>query len=326
MPDSAPNPTAPVVSGFGKVPRMGDFVRMRAGAEPVASFEAWIQEAMAWGEAKRAAQWPQIYGGGAIHGFVYRAPKKSKSTSLLAGVFRPSHDTVGRKFPLVIAASIPEQVVAPGPHLLPLVLGDFLEGATHALLNADHVASLADFENLVDRVAAPYLDGSSAAAEYDRWSWHTQLWTAWQAVYGEPYTHAVHAVHTIIEALAPFRGTEAPSTPLSVRVPLGGAGVAAASFWLDVVRRAARWGGTVPSFFWSFDGQTGSMLIQLGDTPPSSLCELWRPDPASDHVCDLVTPGTYDANRILGKLPPAVAEVLRRGSGPVADFLAALVR
>ena len=319
------------VAGFGKVPRMGDFVRVRAHAEPTASFENWIQEAMAYGEAKRGAAWPAIYQGGAIHAFVFRPPKKSKSASpasVVAGVFRPSLDAVGRRFPLVVAAPLAEQIVAPGPHLLPLVLGDFFEAATQQLMTVDSVGSLEEFERHVSRVASPYLDDAAARnAEYTQWAYNTPLATAWSVVYGDPNSRQpIHAINTISECLASFRGKEALDTPLSVRVPLGSGGIAAAAFWLDIVRRIARWNATVPTYFLHFDGYTGSMLVQLGDTPPSSLLELWAPDPASDHVCDLMGAARFDEGRLLARLPPPVAQLLQRGDRPVIELLNVLAQ
>ncbi|MEO7092717.1 MAG: type VI secretion system-associated protein TagF [Polyangiales bacterium] len=317
-----------LVSGFGKVPRMGDFVRVRANAEPTASFEAWIQEAMAYGEAKRRDDWPAIYGNGAIHAFVYRPPKKAKTPSVLAGVFRPSSDAVGRRFPLVVGAPLAEQTVAPGPHLLPLVLGDFFEQATSQLMTVDSVGSLEEFERHVGRVNAPYLEDAGARnAEYDNWAHNTQLSTAWSVLYGFGHSpHPIHAISTLIDCLVPFRGKQALDTPLSARVPLGSGGVAAAAFWIDMVRRIARWSATVPTFFLHFDGYTGSMLIQLGDTPPSSLLELFAPDPSSDHVCDLMGNARFDAEKLLGRLPPAVAQLLQRGDRPVSELLGVLAQ
>jgi type VI secretion system ImpM family protein len=318
--------TPALVSGFGKVPRMGDFVRVRSNAEPTASFEGWIQEAMAYGEGKRRDQWPTIYAAGAIHAFVYRPPKKAKTPSVLAGVFRPSSDAVGRRFPLVIGAPLAEQTVAPGPHLLPLVLGDFFEHATSQLMTVDAVGSLEEFERHVSRVAMPYLDDAGARhTEYNQWAYNTPLHTAWSVLYGFGNSlHPIHAISTITDCLASFRGREALDTPLSVRVPLGSGGVAAAAFWIDMVRRIARWSATVPTFFLHFDGYTGSMLLQLGDTPPSSLLELFSPDPSSDHVCDLMGTAKFDADRLLARLPPAIAQLLQRGDRPVSELLAVL--
>jgi type VI secretion system ImpM family protein len=306
---------------------MGDFVRASAHSEPTASFESWIQEGMAYGEGK-GGDWNAVYAAGAIHAFVFRPPKKSKATSVYAGVFRPSNDAVGRRFPLVIGAALDERTVAAGPHVLPLMLGDFFEQVTSTLMMRESVGTLSDFENQVGRVVTPQLDGANASVwEYDQWAHHTPIWNAWAAVYGDSASIApIHAVHTIRECLSGLRGQETPSTPLSLRVPLGLGGVAAASFWIDVVRRIARWGATVPTFFFHFDGTSGTMLLQLGDTPPSSLAELWSPDPSSDYVCDLMGGARFDAEKILAKLPPPLAQVMQQTNRPVNELLAALTQ
>lgn len=316
-----------VVSGFGKVPRMGDFVRARAHTEPTASFEAWIQEGMAYGEAKRA-DWTNVYAGGAIHAFVFRPPKKAKATDVYAGVFRPSNDAVGRRFPLVIGASLDDKTAAHGPHILPLLLGDFFEQTTSTLMMRESVSTLADFERQVDNLTPPRLDeAASRIWEYDQWAQQTPIWSAWAVVYGDGASLApIHAVHTIRECLGNMRGQETPSTPLSIRVPLGQGGVAAAAFWIDVVRRIGRWGATVPTFFFHFDGTSGTMLLQLGDTPPSSLAELWSPDPSSDYVCDLMGNARVDPDKIFAKLPPALTAALQQTTQPVTTLLAALTQ
>lgn len=328
----------PVVSGFGKVPRMGDFVRAHAHTEPTASFEGWIQEAMAYGEAKRGAGWQGAYATGAIHAFVFRPPKKAAAQAALraapgpsnvyAGVFGPSNDAVGRRFPLVIGASLDERSAAAGPHVLPLLLGDFFEQVTSTLMMRESVASLSDFENAVARVAAPRLDqAASSTWEYDQWSQQTPIAGAWGAIYGDVASLApIHAVNTIRECLLPMRGQETPTTPLSLRVPLGQGGVAAAAFWIDVVRRVGRWGATVPTFFFHFDGTQGAMLLQLGDTPPSSLAELWSPDPSSDYVCDLMGGARFDVEKVLANLPPALATAMQQTNRPVTELLAALTQ
>lgn len=318
-----------IITAFGKIPRMGDFVRVRASEEPTASFEGWIAEAMAYGEAKHGAQWPAIYQAGAIHAFVYRPPPRARSQSVFAGVLKPSTDAVGRKFPLVIGAAIPQALLAPSPHLMPLVLGDFFEQATAALLSADGVGSLLEFESHVGAVAPPRLEFADRSNDdYNQWAFTASLWSAWSTIYRTHNSPApVHALYTINECLAPFRGVEPSTTPLSLRVPLGTGGIAAAVFWIDVVRRFAHWRATVPSFFFHFDGQAGTMLLQLGDTPPSSLVELWSPSADSDHVCDLTAESHFDPQTELRSLPPHVAQVLlRTDASPVNDLLAALVR
>jgi type VI secretion system protein ImpM len=302
------------VGVFGKIPKMGDFVRVRANAEPMASFQSFIEQGMAYGEGKRGVGWASSYARGDIHAFVFRVPRAAKSAAVLVGIVKPSNDSVGRKFPLVVFAPIVEKLVAAAPHLMPLALGEFLERATDVVLEAEHVGSAAELEARLGRVPPPQLESAAGTTrEYENWTRMTYVHSAWSAIYGEPASaRPLHAIHTIIEALGPFRGQEPPTTPLSVRLPLGVGGGAAAAFWLDIVRRVGLWRATVP--------------IQLGDTPASSLAELWSPDAQSDHVCDLTSATSVDRARFLGKMPPHIAQRLDRSDTLVTDLLGVLAQ
>jgi type VI secretion system ImpM family protein len=316
------------VGAFGKIPHMGDFVRVRANAEPVTSFHSWIEQGMAYGDAKRGQAWSQVYSAGQIHAFMYRVPRTAKSPAVLTGIVKPSNDAVGRKFPLVVFSPVLEKVVAGGPHLMPLALGDFLERATDVVLEAERMTSQQQLEARVSTVSPPQFDQAAhTTREYENWTRMTYVPNAWLAIYGEANSsRPIHAIHTIVEALGPFRGQESPTTPLSIRLPLGVGGGAAAAFWIDIVRRVGRWRTTIPTCFWSFDGQSGTILIQLGDTPASSLAELWSPDAQSDYVCDLTSAASIDRARFLGRIPPHVAQRLDRNDTLVADLLGALAQ
>ena len=50
------------LGAFGKIPSMGDFVRV--GCKPLASFETWVESGMAQGEAKLKDRWPDVYAKG----------------------------------------------------------------------------------------------------------------------------------------------------------------------------------------------------------------------------------------------------------------------
>lgn len=328
-PDSASQITGGAfVGAFGKIPHMGDFVRVRVHSEPTTSFHSWIEQGMAYGDAKRGQAWAQVYQAGQIHAFMYRVPSNVQSSAVLTGIVKPSNDAVGRKFPLVVFSPVLERLVAGGPHLMPLALGDFLERATDVVLEAERMTSQQQLEARVAQLPPPQFDQAAMTTrEYENWTRMTYVANAWLAIYGEPNSaRPIHAIHTIIEALGPFRGQENPSTPLSVRLPLGVGGGAAAAFWIDIVRRVGRWRTTVPTCFWSFDGQSGSILIQLGDTPASSLAELWSPDSRSDYVCDLTSATSVDRARFLGRVPPHVAQRLDRGDTLVVDLLGALAQ
>ena len=146
----------------------------------------------------------------------------------------------------------------------------------------------------------------------------SELWTN---IYGDPESDSpLAAIQSIREAVAPFAGQDGLTTPLSLRLPLGIGGSAAAAFWVDVVRKLARWRSTVPTFFSGADG----ILVQLGTTPPNSLAELWASDPSSDFVCDLTTEAnTGRRTELLRVLPRDVSAKLERGNTMVHDLLEA---
>ncbi len=321
-----PSSYSPFVSAFGKVPAAADFVRTKTDAT-TSIFEELLGEAMAWGDARRGSRWSGAFGSGDPHAFVYRAPSRAGSQTLLAGVLRPSRDAIGRMFPLVVAAPVPEASFAATPHVLPLVLGDFLHEATETLLASDRFASGAELDARVSRVRAPWLDSGSASAEYAQFLGTTPLGAAFGSIFGGADSPAaLHAVLTIVEAVAPIRGEEPPSSRLSLRLPLGAAGPAAAAFWLDVVRAAAGWRRTVPTSFWSFDGAQGAILVQLGDTPASAIVELWSPDQDSDHVCDLTAAPRLDAASLLARASAPLQPILRDPRVPVGALIDALAR
>jgi type VI secretion system protein ImpM len=311
------------VFAFGKVPRAGDFVRTRGAGDVGAALEEWVTTGLERAEGR--GHFADAFAHGAIHAFVFRT---TRAPGLVAGVVRPSRDAVGRRFPFVVAASVEVGGLGSHPHLLPLLLGDFLEGAAELALAAETLGGSADLERAIGAVRPPRFDHADAVfREYDGWLRTTAAATAWGAIYGDTAAwSAAHAIHTIEESVAPIRGHEPSTTTLGLRLPLGGAGSAAVAFWLDLVRAAAHWRATVPSFFWSTEPSRGSLVLQLGETPASTFEQLWLPDPDSDHLCDLTQPRSVDPSRFLGALSPSLGQLVQRGDLPVLHLVDALAR
>jgi type VI secretion system protein ImpM len=309
--------TVHAIGAFGKLPHLGDFVRVGAVTSSP-SFETWLEGGMAWGEARRGSDWSSRYGAGSIYAFVHKGGERHLTT----GVIKPSRDRVDRRFPLVVFSQLPEKLPA-APHLLPLFLGNFLDAAAQILLDAEHFTTSAELAARLGNLPPIEFDGF--AHDYYSWARQTSVASVCPALYGDPADSGVAALGAalddILDALGAARGQESPTTSLGVRLPLGAGGSASATFWLDAVRRAARWVTNVPSCFWSFDGNSGSILIQLGKTPPSSLSELWAPDPDSESICDLLAPKTNSSHRT-----STVATRMVRGDIPIGDVLDALER
>ncbi len=96
---------AAVVPGwFGKMPRLGDFASRRLPDEFVAPWDDWLQRGIAHAQAELGADWIERY-------LVAPVRRFWLSPGLLgegawAGVLMPSVDSVGRHFPMTVAATL----------------------------------------------------------------------------------------------------------------------------------------------------------------------------------------------------------------------------
>lgn len=158
-----------------------------------------------------------------------------KRRGLLAGIVMPSHDAVGRRFPLVVCAPLPTAALAGQPHAAPLVLHGFFNLAVVAGGRAARVRSQAEFCTQVASVAPPSFEGAPAClARYVSWARGKRAAEVWTSLFGEDAGRASsHALSTLVEATAAYRGQETPPLSLGVRVPLGGDSPKSAAMWLD---------------------------------------------------------------------------------------------
>jgi type VI secretion system protein ImpM len=311
-----------VIGAFGKLPTAGDFVRSGGGSAIANELETFLHGGVDALHQERCS--PDVFDAGRTYGFLFR-PNDPRVSEGLVGLLSPSRDTVGRRFPFVVFDTIdPRRTQGGNGYLLPLAAGDFLEQALRlarrtTLAAADLPRELAMVESIGGRF-------DQLSREYASWAATTRLGSVWGSIFGDPHSSfAAAAVIGIAASVEPWRGHARPPTSLSVRLPLGGGGTAAVVFWLDVVRRLSGWQETTPTAFWHWSGESGDILVQLGDTPVSSFVELYRPDPDADLVYDLVPHGHQASVLPVPSFARRAADVLRRPDAPVLELLEALV-
>jgi type VI secretion system ImpM family protein len=309
------------VGAFGKVPHAGDFVRHNVVAASALAFEHLVQAGVDLAARDGTIQRSDD---GAMFGFVF-APSGQSTGELLAGVILPSHDAVGRRNPFVVFSTLSDGWLAASPHLAPLALGEFLAGAADVAYAAQEGESK-DIGALLAGLQPPTNDKlQQHRQDYDQWTHATRAAVAFRGTFGEPYLwSAAHALETILQCVDAWRGVEHPETPLAARLPISASGVGIVAFWMDLLRRAARWHHTIPSAFWSWDGDYGEMLLHVGAVPPGSIGQLWAPDDANEHVCDLTAEPVTPLDLVLERLPPGIARALRSPETLVADLLVAI--
>ena len=90
---------------YGKLPARADFVGRRLPEDFIKPWDAWIQSALAAGEARGGESWRQRFLASPTWRFALPAGICGRAG--WTGVLRPSTDAVGRCFPFVLAAELP---------------------------------------------------------------------------------------------------------------------------------------------------------------------------------------------------------------------------
>ena len=310
---------------LGKSRHQAEFLRIHSSSPALSALDEWFTEAVEWAAGRAGEHWPHAFANGSIHAFAFQ-PRNLAGNQLLCGVFGPSADSAGRQFPLIIAA--PLQVASSllaTPEQLPFLFEGFWAQASEALgalLTAPH----GDLHSVAGALrAAPALAQPEAAQLYSEWAGSLPLREFWDLL-GMPFAGGDPslALRWMLATVEPFRGTERPQTPLSLHVPLGQAAGGALCFWLDFVQRVLRWRTTLPSFFWSHDGQSGSATIHLGAPARSTLAELFLPGADRDEVCDLTRPLRPSLSEALPPLGPMLTAAVAHPQATVQDFLASI--
>ncbi len=87
-------------AAFGKIPALGDFVRIAASPSFVDPWDHWLQDALLAGKAAFGPDWQECYLSAPIWRFAL-SPGLAGPHGML-GVMMPSVDRVGRQFPLTL--------------------------------------------------------------------------------------------------------------------------------------------------------------------------------------------------------------------------------
>jgi type VI secretion system protein ImpM len=96
---------SPVLGYYGKVPTHGDFVLRRLPRSFLDSWDGWLQRAIAVSREQLAEAWLDAYLTSPIWRFALTPGVCGGHTA--AGVLMPSVDSVGRYYPMTIAALLP---------------------------------------------------------------------------------------------------------------------------------------------------------------------------------------------------------------------------
>ena len=312
------------VEAFGKIATLGDFVRTPSPSEQILAFEGWLARAMERGEERGVNAFKEAFLAGPTIGFIWSGPLEKKNRALVGGVIHPSVDAVGRRFPIVIAAPLPQALFEKRPHATALVMHEFFVEAEAAAVRAKSAQSAAEFQAAVIGVHSPRMNIDGIVTAYDDWTVRSRASDLWQQLFGDDAERGARwALYMIVEAMRPYRGQELPPLALGMRVPLGPDRRHTSALWIDLVRSAAGWKSTVPSAFFPLSGaQSG--LIQLGGEAPATVLEdLYTPDADRESVCDATPAPT---SKMPSSMPDPVARATASDGALLRDVVAELAK
>ncbi len=301
---------------LGKCPCEGDFISLGVDTPVREALFSWLERAVGWEREYQPGLLASLEGHAPPRAFLLRSDQPQARDRVLVGLLSPSRDRVGRYFPLALFAELtfpdnPERAC-----VLPLAAGDFLERVYGRLAKRANLSDPRDFlAGLLPNIA----DGlPQAQLEFESFSSSTPVSVVAQALFPSGGDEWRRALWTLIEATRPFRKQEMVTTPLTLRLPVGHAGVAGVVFWLWAVRRAMDLTRGFPRAFWHVHEGGGAVVVPLGEPSPRLLTALWAADGSDETLCDLTTPAPF-----VGALEEQVEKVLRE-DGSVGTLLGVL--
>ena len=96
------SPASPAVGVFGKIPSRGDFVFSGLSLGFIQAWDDWLQRVLSESERMLGEDWPGLWR--AAPAWRFALPPHHSGRLPVLGLWLPSVDSVGRQFPLTIAA------------------------------------------------------------------------------------------------------------------------------------------------------------------------------------------------------------------------------
>lgn len=278
---------------FGKLPLFADFVRHGPSGPELEALDQWIQEGIAGARQTLGASWDPVFESAPPGRFLYYHRGTGR---VLGGVYVPSRDKAGRRFPFLIHAALEVRPLKAEPSLWPLLWGEFMNRAER--LAAAHAGS-ADLRSYLGRMeeAAVEADPAGARRRFQEFLAGETNRSFWTALLGAPPEASAPARYGLLQNLADTAGAGAIPR-YALRFPLA-AGEAGLSFWLEACVRMERRLGPPSLTAWGGAGAT----VVFDELLPKYFLPVLRPDRPSAQLFPLMPNGT---------LPPPRMEAARR--------------
>ena len=318
--------TFPVVY-FGKIPTHGDFVRHAGAGTALREMDTWLQRGLRYAADHLGGAFNDAFNAVGSCSF-YLALRGAER--VLAGVLQPSHDSVGRAYPFLVALEVDRAHFNPRTLAhVPLRFNPFFEHA--ATITGEAAAGHLDRHTLTERTDAlsASVSDDTSVAFFEQYLRQARLSAFWQRLWGHPQDSRKYLLFkNLLEIVLKLRDGIPPGYPLVLRFPLCPDGRTLdydVSFWLGLCLRLLNYPDIEPSFLWMHpDQKRGTapfLLLALHSPAPKTFAHLLPAPLESDTLCVLETLGAQNAALAALSIPDRYSRMIEDENLTLRDFL-----
>lgn len=275
---------------FGKLTSAGDFVRYNASGKIVQELDQWFQEGLYHAKIRLNPNWDLAYKKAPAYYFLFNSPQYQQS---LIGVFQPSWDSVGRKYPFFAALTLNHSEISVESRArLPAQYHDFTSNARSFISRLILGETTPDeFEASQHLESAP--ESGSSDNPYRNYKENTSLseFIAQIQNYagGEVFGNVIFNLAHLLKAL---KNQDIGQLTYGLRFPLGGQVTFMdyeVSFWLELILpKLVLFKGLPFLFYRQGDLQSRPYLFVFFKSPsPKNFAVILQPDLEIDTIYKL---------------------------------------
>ena len=308
---------------LGKLPSHGDFIRINIQGDAWKAFDTWIQEAFYYAGEVNALQ--DGYIGADGYAFYFSVPGTSNA---LVGYLKPSQDTIGRKFPIILAASVETGMVKEEITYNPvLVYNTFVQHASELVKRATKENLGRD--QLISEIETLVQHGHPKSTIDEDFSPGGISWKELSEESGLSFDDSQKYLpfKNLSEIVVPLRSGIPAHYTLGFRFPGGSSAtlrVYSASFWLAAFQKALGQPMSDQCLFWRIgeaDSKGSSLLAFLQPPPAKILVNMLPVESESDYICDMQHIGIKKKDLAAESLSAVLRQVLDSSESSLVEVL-----
>jgi type VI secretion system protein ImpM len=303
---------------LGKLPLHGDFIRYNAASAEVRELDTWIQEGIYQGYQELDSRWDTSFDTAPVSRFIYCSPR---SRRLLAGLFKPSVDKAGRRYPFLVYTVIEPNALGNDAGYLPWAMEPFLLKAAELAAWSDSAIDLNNFLRSFESFRFK-LDLTEARKSFAKYVLSHRAGEYWTASYGAADDPRRFAAVQLTAWGADLRAPESQA----LRLPVTEA-EAEAAFWIELSRRMSANGSLPTLAFWNepAGGHAVRLHLCFGALGAAYFLPFVLPDRVAGNVKDISAMKQVDVS-LVDRARAQFDEVLSDPSLKLSDLLQRLPR